>query len=29
VSVRQQRLVDDRLWELIQPPLPPRPRPRG
>ena len=24
-----QRLIDDRLWELIQPPLPPRPRLRG
>jgi transposase len=29
VTVRQQRLVDDRLWELIQPLLPPRPRPQG
>lgn len=25
----QQRLIDDRLWDLIQPLLPARPRPRG
>ena len=26
---KQQRLVEDRLWELIEPLLPPRPAPKG
>jgi transposase len=26
---KQQRLVEDRLWELIEPLLPPRPVPKG
>jgi transposase len=26
---KQQRLVEDRLWELIEPLLPPRPTPKG
>jgi transposase len=29
VTPQQQRLIDDRLWYLIQPLLPTRPRPRG
>lgn len=29
LTMKQQRLVEDRLWELIKPLLPPRPAPRG
>ncbi len=28
-TTKQQRLVEDRLWDLIEPLLPPRPAPKG